>query len=402
MVVAVTAYGMSTFEGPMLSLKNVNAIAHFTDWIIAHVHVGGLGWNGMLTFGILYWLIPRIYKTDLHSKKLANMHFWIATLGILFYAVPLYWAGFKQSLMWKEFTDAGNLKYPFLETVTQMKPFYALRAFGGTLYFAGALLMMYNLAATVKKAKGVVDDEAEAPALESTYQAHGTEHWHRPIERKPFPFLVLTLIVILIGGALELIPTFLVKSNIPTIASVKPYTPLELHGRDIYVREGCYTCHSQMVRPFRSETARYGEYSKAGEFVYDHPFQWGSKRSGPDLAREGTGNNKKSNSWHYNHFDNPQALSTGSIMPAYSFMLDHELDTSTTASKIKAMQTLGVPYEEGYAAKANADLLQQEKGIAENLKQDGIQTAPNKEIIALIAYMQRLGVDIEKFKTTKN
>jgi cytochrome c oxidase cbb3-type subunit I/II len=393
---------MSTFEGPMLSLKNVNAIAHFTDWIIAHVHVGGLGWNGMLTFGILYWLIPRIYKTDLHSKKLANMHFWIATLGILFYAVPLYWAGFKQSLMWKEFTDAGNLKYPFLETVTQMKPFYALRAFGGTLYFAGALLMMYNLAATVKKAKGVVDDEAEAPALESTYQAHGTEHWHRPIERKPFPFLVLTLIVILIGGALELIPTFLVKSNIPTIASVKPYTPLELHGRDIYVREGCYTCHSQMVRPFRSETARYGEYSKAGEFVYDHPFQWGSKRSGPDLAREGTGNNKKSNSWHYNHFDNPQALSTGSIMPAYSFMLDHELDTSTTASKIKAMQTLGVPYEEGYAAKANADLLQQEKGIAENLKQDGIQTAPNKEIIALIAYMQRLGVDIEKFKTTKN
>jgi cytochrome c oxidase cbb3-type subunit I/II len=402
MVVAVTAYGMSTFEGPMLSLKNVNAIAHFTDWIIAHVHVGGLGWNGMLTFGILYWLIPRIYKTDLHSKKLANMHFWIATLGILFYAVPLYWAGFKQSLMWKEFTDAGNLKYPFLETVTQLKPFYALRAFGGTLYFAGALLMMYNLAATVKKAKGIVDDEAEAPALESTYQAHGIEHWHRPIERKPFPFLVLTLIVILIGGALELIPTFLVKSNIPTISSVKPYTPLELHGRDIYVREGCYTCHSQMVRPFRSETARYGEYSKAGEFVYDHPFQWGSKRSGPDLAREGTGNNKKSNSWHYNHFDNPQALSTGSIMPAYSFLLDHELDTSTTGSKINAMQTLGVPYEEGYAAKANADLLQQEKVIAENLKQDGIQTAPNKEIIALIAYMQRMGVDIEKFKTTKN
>ena len=386
----------------MLSLKNVNAIAHFTDWIIAHVHVGGLGWNGMLTFGILYWLIPRIYKTDLHSKKLANAHFWIATLGILFYAVPLYWAGFKQSLMWKEFTDAGNLKYPFLETVTQMRPFYALRAFGGTLYFAGALLMMYNLAATVKKAKGVVDDDAEAPALESSYQAHGTEHWHRPIERKPFPFLVLTLIVILIGGALELIPTFLVKSNIPTISSVKPYTPLELHGRDIYVREGCYTCHSQMVRPFRSETARYGEYSKAGEFVYDHPFQWGSKRSGPDLAREGTGNNKKSNSWHYNHFDNPQALSTGSIMPAYSFMLEHELDTSTTVAKIKAMQTLGVPYEDGYAAKANADLMQQENLIVDNLKQDGIQTAPNKEIIALIAYMQRMGVDIEKFKTTKN
>jgi cytochrome c oxidase cbb3-type subunit I/II len=402
MVVAVTAYGMSTFEGPMLSLKNVNAIAHFTDWIVAHVHIGGLGWNGMLTFGILYWLVPRIYKTELYSKTLANTHFWVATLGILFYAVPLYWAGFKQSLMWKEFTEAGNLQYPFLETVTQLKPFYALRAFGGSLYLTGALLMMYNLIATVRKSKGVVDDEAEAPALESSYQAHGTEHWHRPIERKPIPFLVLTLIVILIGGAIEMIPTFLVKSNIPTIASVKPYSPLELQGRDIYVREGCYNCHSQMIRPFRSETARYGEYSKAGEFVYDHPFQWGSKRSGPDLAREGTGNNKKTNSWHYNHFDDPQSLSPGSIMPAYSFMLDHNLDTSTTASKIRAMQKMGVPYESGYAEMANAKLMEQAVAIAEDLKKDGIQTPPNKEIIALIAYMQRLGADIEKFKTAKN
>jgi cytochrome c oxidase cbb3-type subunit I/II len=385
----------------MLSLKNVNAIAHFTDWIVAHVHVGGLGWNGMLTFGILYWLVPRIYKTELYSKTLANTHFWVATLGILFYAVPLYWAGFKQSLMWKEFTEAGNLQYPFLETVTQLKPFYALRAFGGSLYLTGALIMMYNLIATVRKSKGVVDDEAEAPALTSVYETHGTEHWHRPIERKPIPFLVLTLIVILIGGAIEMIPTFLVKSNIPTIASVKPYSPLELQGRDIYVREGCYNCHSQMIRPFRSETARYGEYSKAGEFVYDHPFQWGSKRNGPDLAREGTGNNKKTNSWHYNHFDDPQSLSPGTIMPAYSFMLDHNLDTSTTASKIKAMQKLGVPYESGFAEKANTKLMEQAVAIAEDLKKDGIQTPPNKEIIALIAYMQRLGADIEKFKTEK-
>ena len=118
MVVAVTAYGMATFEGPMLSLKSVNAITHFTDWTIAHVHVGALGWNGFLTFGILYWLVPKLWRTDLHSKKLANWHFWIGTLGILFYAIPLYWAGFTQSLMWKEFTEAGQLKYRFLETVT--------------------------------------------------------------------------------------------------------------------------------------------------------------------------------------------------------------------------------------------------------------------------------------------
>lgn len=156
-----------------------------------------------------------------------------------------------------------------------------------------------------------------------------------------------------------------------------------------------------MVRPFRSETARYGEYSKAGEFVYDHPFQWGSKRSGPDLAREGTGNNKKSNSWHYNHFDDPQAISTGSIMPSYSFLLDQNLDTSTTGKKIEAMKTLGVPYPKGYELIANEELIKQAKGISANLKEDGIETPPNKEIIAVIAYMQRLGTDIEKFKTAK-
>jgi cytochrome c oxidase cbb3-type subunit I/II len=401
LVVAVTAYGMSTFEGPMLSLKNVNAISHFTDWTIAHVHVGGLGWNGMLTFGILYWLIPRMFRTELHSKKLANIHFWIATLGIIFYAVPMYWAGFKQSLMWKEFTEAGQLKYQFLETVTQLQPFFALRAVGGVLFLIGALLMTYNLFATVRKGSLLADEAAEAPALEGAYHQHEGEHWHRWIERKPVQFLVLTLVTILIGGIIEMVPTFMIKSNIPTISSVKPYTPLELQGRDIYIREGCYTCHSQMVRPFRSETSRYGEYSKAGEFVYDHPFQWGSKRSGPDLAREGVGNLKKSDTWHYNHFDDPQAVSTGSIMPSYSFMLDRELDTTTTAAKIRAMQTLGVPYPAGYDAEANKDLDAQAKEITANLAKDGVKTSSNKEVIAVIAYMQRLGKDISKSQTAQ-
>ena len=401
LVVAITAYGMSTFEGPMLSLKNVNAISHFTDWTIAHVHVGGLGWNGFLTFGILYWLIPRIFRTELYSKKLANIHFWIGTLGIIFYAVPMYWAGFKQSLMWKEFTEAGQLKYQFLETVTQLAPFYGLRALGGTLFFIGALLMVYNLFATVKKGSLLADEAAEAPALEKEYHKHAGEHWHRWIERKPVPLLVASLIVILIGGLVEMIPTFLIKTNIPTIEAVKPYTPLELQGRDIYVREGCYTCHSQMVRPFRSETARYGEYAKAGEFVYDHPFQWGSKRTGPDLSREGAGNNKKSDTWHYNHFDDPQAVSTGSIMPSYSFMHEREIDTTTTAAKIRAMQKLGVPYPAGYDAKANEELIDQAKQITERLKKDGIETTPNKEVIAIIAYMQRMGKDISASQTAQ-
>ena len=399
MVVAVTAYGMSTFEGPMLSLKSVNAVAHFTDWIIAHVHVGALGWNGMLTFGILYWLIPRIFNTPLYSKKLANNHFWLGTLGIIFYAVPLYWAGFTQSSMWKQFTEAGQLKYSFLETVTYLKPFYAMRSLGGTLYLIGSLFMVYNLYKTVRAGVLVADEAAEAAPLETEAVAHASEHWHRKIERKPVLFMVLSLVVILIGGAIEMIPTFLIKSNIPTISSVKPYTPLELQGRDIYVREGCYTCHSQMIRPFRSETERYGEYSKAGEFVYDHPFQWGSKRTGPDLAREGVGNLKKSNGWHFRHFREPGSISEGTIMPAYVFMLEQNLDTSTTSAKINAMITLGVPYAKGYGNTANKDLLLQAQGIADDLKGDSIKISPNKEVIALIAYIQRLGTDIS---TTTN
>ena len=288
MVVAITAYGMSTFEGPMLSLKNVNAIGHFTDWIIGHVHIGALGWNGMLTFGMLYWLFPRIYGKPLFSKKLANFHFWIGTLGIMFYAIPLYIAGLTQFEMWRDFTEDGLLRYPnFLETVTQLVPMYALRSVGGALYLVGFIVMIYNLTKTALAGKLVAEESAEAPALAKIQHArYAGEGWHRWIERRPMQMLVLSLVVILIGGVIEMIPTFLVKKNIPTIASVQPYTALELQGRDIYVREGCYTCHSQMIRPFRFETERYGEYSKAGEFVYDHPFQWGSKRTGPDLARE--------------------------------------------------------------------------------------------------------------------
>lgn len=402
MVVAVTAYGMATFEGPMLSLKTVNAISHFTDWTIAHVHVGGLGWNGMLTFGILYWLIPRIFNVQLFSKRLANFHFWIATLGIIFYAVPMYWAGFQQASMWKQFTDAGQLKYQFIETVTYMKPFYAIRAFGGAMFLAGAIVMMYNLFMTVAKGKLAANEDAEAPALEKTYQQHAGEHWHRRWERRPIQFMIATLIVILIGGIIELVPTFLIKSNVPTIASVKPYTPLELQGRDIYRREGCYTCHSQMIRPFRSETERYGEYSKAGEFVYDHPFQWGSKRTGPDLAREGTMTLKKSDSWHFNHMEEPQAISPGTIMPAYPYLIEKELDTASTPSKIKAMRTMGVPYKAGYEYSANNDLIEQARKIQDNLLKDSIRVKPNAEILAVIAYLQRLGTDIEKNKLTEN
>ncbi|MGY6560905.1 MAG: cytochrome-c oxidase, cbb3-type subunit I [Luteibaculaceae bacterium] len=393
MVVAITAYGMSTFEGPMLSLKNVNAISHFTDWTVAHVHIGGLGWNGFLTFGMLYWLVPKMWKTNLYSLKLANTHFWLGTLGILFYALPLYWAGFTQSLMWKDFTREGFLAYPnFLETVTQIMPMYLMRVFGGALYLAGAIIMVYNLAKTMAKGSFEANEDAQAPALVKEHKQHHNEHWHRPLERKPILMLVLSLIVILIGGIVEMVPTFLVKSNIPTIASVKPYTPLELQGRDVYIKEGCNNCHSQMIRPFRSETERYGEYSKAGEFVYDYPHLWGSKRTGPDLHRVG---GKYPDSWHYNHMVAPAEMSPGSIMPVYPWLSKTMVDTSNTAAKIRVMQRLGVPYEAGYDKIANQDLMAQAAKIVENLRNDGIEAKATSEMVALIAYLQRLGTDIK-------
>lgn len=392
MVVAITCYGMATFEGPMLSLKSVNAISHFTDWTIAHVHVGALGWNGFLTFGILYWIIPKIFNTPLYSKKLATTHFWIGTIGIVLYAIPMYWAGFTQAMMWKQFTEEGTLKYQFLETVTHIIPMYITRSIGGLLYLSGVFIMVYNIVKTVKSGNLIADEAAEAPALSKDIQPHGRQYWHRWIERRPIQMLVLSLVLVAIGGAIELIPTFLIKSNIPTIAAVKPYTPLELQGRDIYIREGCYVCHSQMVRPFRDEVARYGEYSKAGEFVYDHPFQWGSKRTGPDLARIG---GKYPDSWHYNHMLEPQSMSPGSIMPSYAWMHDDPIDTASTPAKIRAMQTMGVPYPEGFDQKANADLMAQANAVRDRLKADKINTPANKEIIALIAYLQRVGTDIK-------
>jgi cytochrome c oxidase cbb3-type subunit I/II len=393
MVVAVTAYGMATFEGPMLALKNVNAIAHFTDWIIAHVHVGALGWNGFLTFGILYWLVPKLWKTNLYSKKLANFHFWISFLGIVFYAFSMWFSGITQSLMWKQFTPLGVLQYPnFLETVLQIIPMYIIRMIGGSLYFAGVIVMVYNLVKTAKQGSFAKEEPAEAPALEKFKDPLKRGVIHRFLEGKPAIFISLTLVVILIASLFEFVPMFLIKSNIPTIASVKPYTPLELQGRDIYIREACNSCHSQLVRPFRSETERYGEYSKAGEFVYDHPFLWGSKRTGPDLQREG---GKYPNLWHYLHMENPRSMSPNSIMPSYPWLISNDLDISSTELKINAMRSVGVPYPEGYEKIANDDLQKQAEQITADLQNAGAPAEPNKEIIALIAYLQRLGTDIK-------
>jgi cytochrome c oxidase cbb3-type subunit I/II len=411
-VVAITGYGMATFEGPMLSLKNVNAIAHYTDWIIAHVHVGALAWNGFLSFGMIYWLIPRMTKTKLFSEKLANFHFWIGTLGIVLYSLPMYVAGFTQASMWKQFKpDGGALQYGnFLETVTELMPMYWMRAIGGTLYLTGVIVLVYNIIRTVKQGDAVEDELAEAPALAviASSRLKG-EKLHSWLERKPVQFMLLTTVAILIGGLVQILPTLLIKSNIPVISSVKPYTPLELQGRDLYIREGCVGCHSQMIRPFRSEVERYGDYSKAGEFVYDHPFLWGSKRTGPDLAREGvTGkpfNGGRSDDWHFNHMYNPQGLNEKSIMPRYQWLIKNELDNSMVQDKMKAMVTLGVPYTDAEITDALKDIDTQASKIETNLmknleikksfENETASPLKNREIIALIAYLQRLGTDTQ-------
>ena len=418
-VVGVTFYGMSTFEGPMLSVKSVNLLSHYTDWTIAHVHAGALGWNGFLTFGMIYWLMPRLFQTQLYSKKLMATHFWIATIGILLYILPIYWGGITQGLMWRAFDQTGQLQFPdFVETVMQLMPFYTIRILGGLLYFTGMLLLVYNAIRTYMTRPATYTEQVhEAPALSAVYSdepvpasaleanlgvaqkvdSQVLQGWfHRVWERKPLRFTVWVIIAVVTASLFEIIPTFLIKSNVPTIASVQPYTPLELVGRDIYVSEGCYNCHSQMIRPVWAETKRYGEYSKPGEFVYDHPFQWGSRRIGPDLAREGMAN--RTHDWHVRHFENPRQLIAQSIMPSYAHLLKRKLDFDGIQGRVQAMAILGVPYGEAVKDGVAAEMAKKQAGeIAALLeKQGGYADMADKQVIALVAYMQRLGTDLSK------
>ncbi len=422
-VVGITFYMMSTFEGPMLSVKSVNALSHYTDWTIAHVHAGALGWNGFMTFGMLYWLFPRLFQAPLWSKKLMTIHFWIATIGIVLYILAIYTAGITQGLMWRAFDETGSLAYPdFVETVTQLMPFYYIRIVGGLLYLIGVVLMGLNAFMTWRARPAVYAEVVhQAPALSSLYidpplpatqltanievakniDSKYVQGWfHRVWERKAGKFTLLVILAVVIASLFEIIPTFLIKSNVPTIASVQPYSPLELAGRDIYIAEGCYNCHSQMIRPLWEEKKRYGEFSKAGEFVYDHPFQWGSRRIGPDLAREGLIN--PSADWHYRHFLNPRDLpgKEDSIMPTYGHLFEQTLNFEAITHRVNAMAMLGVPYgaavrkgEAAEMAKAQAKAV---VAAAESQRPGAYLSLEDKKITALVAYIQRLGTDLTK------
>ncbi len=468
MIVAVTFYGMSTFEGPLLSIKSVSSLAHYTDWIIGHVHGGALGWNGFMAAGMLYWLVPRLWGTKLWSTRLADAHFWIGTFGILLYITAMWISGISQGLYWRALDDTGFLKYPdFVEGLLAARTMYVMRLVGGTAFLSGYVLLAVNLAATVRAGQpvdGRVTVRTRAvTALPSSWKLataapvvisvlavlvavlfglatpqlspvvltlgagvviaaavvnlqalRSGRRWHTLIEGRPLAFTFLVIFAVLAGGVAELIPALVIKRDIPLLPAEakageppppeisgtgystpvdpkrvqQPYSPLELAGRDLYIREGCYNCHSQMIRPFRHETLRYGEFSRAEEYIYDHPFQWGSKRTGPDLHREG---GKYPNLWHYQHMIDPRSTSPGSLMPNYPWLKDGTVDFDRLPGKLAAMRKLGVPYTDEDILGAPETARSQAALIRTDLEAQGVKIAGESELLAMIAYLQRLG-----------
>jgi cytochrome c oxidase cbb3-type subunit I/II len=450
---AVTFYGMATFEGPLLSIRSVSSLAHYTDWIIGHVHAGALGWNGFMAAGLFYFLVPKLWNTQLYSRALANAHFWIGTFGILLYVAAMYVSGITQGLMWRAEAEGGGLLYPnFVETVNAIVPMYWMRLIGGSAYLIGFLIMSWNIAMTIASGKtseqsvvvAVAPARAAAPGWAQVVfsapvittaligalfgvmlvvnrfasvvfasvaffalllaaiafrlrKKDGGPGWHGILEGRALPFTALTIVAVLIGGVAEILPTVVIGNNERRDTRQQPYTALELEGRDVYVAEGCYTCHSQMIRPFGWESARFGDVSNADDSVWDHPFQWGSKRTGPDLAREG---GRYPDVWHVQHMLDPRATSPGSIMPAYPHLATNHVDFTRTRGKLLAMQTLGVPYENVDVARAERDARAEARRIVRDLEGEA-EVDPSSELVALIAYLQRLGRQEPRFPAVR-
>ena len=459
MAAAVTFYGMSTFEGPLLSINSVNALGHYTDWIIGHVHGGTLGWNGFMAAGMFYWLVPRLWNTRLHSERWANIHFWVGMIGILFYVASMWVAGIGQGLSLSELSaDGSSVANTFAETLKNILPMYYLRALGGALYLLGYILMLANLFKTIAAGRAsdgaaeVTVERAPAPRAFATFlnapvlytlgviilsclwlfgkgawmvaglvgtpalaviaaahfevAGYTWKRWHNELLHNALPFSVLALLAVAIGGAVQIIPTVILyrgdaQAEVLEGRAQRPYSPLELAGRDIYVREGCYNCHSQMIRTLKPDILRYGAdlgYSRLGESIYDFPYQWGSRRMGPDLAREGL--TRPDLAWHYRHMANPRELEPDSLMPAYPWLLRDKADRASLFGKVSALRTLGVPYK----AEASSPAAIQEsydvesKALVAELATKGVAADRDAEIIAVLAYLRSLGRNFEPAK----
>ncbi len=451
----VTFYGMSTFEGPLLSIKSVSGLAHYTDWIVGHVHGGALGWNGFMAAGMFYYLVPRLYGTKLYSRAAADLHFWIGTVGILLYLTSMWTAGITQGLMWRAVNENGGLLYPnFIETLLAIKPMYWTRLVGGVMYLAGFIMMMWNLVKTAAQGTLVDEEVTVSEEVEEKPQqtwkdfvfgrpviltalvfalfgafpfldaianvalaavaigvgvlgttlilvgGKGRPSWHSLLEGRALWFTVFTIVAVLVGGVAEIVPTVIAGNAARASTDNAPYRALELAGRDVYLKEGCYNCHSQMIRPFAWETARYGELSQADDSVFDHPFQWGSKRTGPDLARVG---GKYNSQWHYRHMQDPREISPGSNMPPYAHLAHTSIDRSELEPKLRAMRSIGVPYRAEDVAGARADAAKQADEVVKELVASGERDVdPNSELVALISYLQRLGKSVKQAPKSTN
>jgi cytochrome c oxidase cbb3-type subunit I/II len=445
----LTFYGMATFEGPLLSIKSVSGLAHYTDWIVGHVHAGALGWNGFMAAGMFYFLVPRLYRTKLYSRAAADLHFYVGTVGILLYVTSMWISGITQGLMWRATNEAGGLLYPnFIETLLAIKPMYWMRLVGGLLYLAGFIVMIWNLVKTART--GTLEDEEVTvnelvevkparswkefafgkPVVLSTLvmavfagfpfvepianvallaiafsvgvfgfvivilTGRGKPSWHGLLEGRALWFSTFTVLAVLIGGIAEIVPTIVTGNAARAVSQNVPYRALELAGRDVYLKEGCYNCHSQMIRPFSWETARYGELSQADDSVFDHPFQWGSKRTGPDLARVG---GKYNHQWHYRHMQDPREISPGSNMPGYAHLASTSIDRGELSSKLRAMRSIGVPYSAQDVQDATRDARLQGEQIASELTASGEKDVrADSELVALISYLQRLGKPVKR------
>lgn len=462
-VAAITFYGMCTFEGPLLSIRSVSALAHYTDWIIGHVHSGTLGWNGFMAAGMFYWLAPKFWGKPLYSKALANFHFWIGLVGILLYVASLWFAGVIQGLMLNETDPTGTrLVNEFVQTVDKIQWLMLFRAIGGTLYLIGFLFLVVNIVLTARSGKPVnetreVFEDPDMKKDQMTWGAvfrndpitytfwgiffailwiflpPGASHmalvvtlvfgylavkrfkantanwskWYDDVSENYLPFTVLVIIAVAIGGVIQIIPTITVNraANVEDRLQTL-YTPLELAGRDLYISEGCYNCHSQMIRTLVPDVLRYGDYSRLGESIYDHPFQWGSKRTGPDLAREG---GVRGNDWHYLHMLDPRSINAQSRMPNYPWLFQKKTDFKSLPGRIAVQQRIGVPYPIMTPEEIEQGAREQALEIATTLvesqvkipvSKDGKEPATeteardhlaSKQIVSLIAYLQKLG-----------
>ncbi|MEM9478440.1 MAG: cytochrome-c oxidase, cbb3-type subunit I [Verrucomicrobiota bacterium] len=468
----VTFYGMATFEGPLLSIRAVNSLSHYSDWTIGHVHSGTLGWNGFMAAGMFYWLAPRLWRrkddnddnptgsSGLWSVGLANLHFWIGLVGILLYVAAMWVSGITQGIMLNALNEDGTgpLYTDFVTTLDAIQVPMGIRAFGGALYLLGFVLCAVNIFMTIRnsvpsKSEATVDiiekDKKDSiqwkeafgsdvlayvfiamlfyiawwflpnygnwaalfSALFFTYLGFKTfrkksgiwANWHEKMLENYLPFTVLVLIGVVIGGGVQIIPTVVMNKDHNVEDRLQElYTPLELAGRDIYISEGCYNCHSQQIRQLVGDTVRYGDWSRLGESIYDHPFQWGSKRTGPDLAREG---GKQPDAWQYGHLIDPRVYSRKSNMPSYKHLVDARTDFDSLYDKIRAQAMVGVPWPIMKKEEIEGHARDQGLEYAKNLVAAGV-TVPGQEtleeaelevflseseIVAVIAYLQKLG-----------